>query len=849
MSKKQTKKQATPELFFIQYKKQIIGVVILLLSIFAIFRAGIFGAFLYEIMRYGFGNFAYFFLITLIIVMGFVIANKEMLYFKTKYGIAYNLFFLATFFYMSNVFYSNKVMQYSLQNMINDIRLEAFSDGTGVFGWLISFSLIKLIGSIGLNVIIIGLVLVWLYLVIDIKKIQEFFAFEEDEEKSKEQKTKVAKAKKVDKEQPKDEVIKEEEPEVAPQTPLVTPKKNSFLDFQIRKKTKKPEPDPLFGVNRFDVKVDEVTAFTPNIDDDPIINGYKNEEFKPKTTNKPITDEIFGKNKDGFTITEIDDKKPEVEEAQKAEPIKDIKPSVEPKVQEDTTEVTTPSGDIDVPIYMQEGEDVREDIQDLKVAMAQKNYQIPSIELLNGYGDNSKQLAKLRDVAKQKAQILKNTLDSFGLRVEILNIHIGPNVTKYELQPEMGVKVSKFNSLSNDIAMALAASGVRIEAPIPGKAAVGIEIANDQTMMVSLKEVLLSNNNEYDKKLQIGLGKDISGSAIFSDITKTPHLLVAGSTGSGKSVCINSIIVSILTKASPDEVKLLMVDPKKVELTPYNGIPHLLAPVVTEPKKAVSNLKQMVVEMEWRYELFAETNTRNIDGYNRKVANDDSSYSKLPYIVIIIDELADLMMVASNEVETSIARLAQMARAAGIHLIIATQRPSTDVITGLIKANIPSRIAFAVSSSIDSRTILDQSGAEKLLGRGDMLLAEQGSNNLHRIQGAFLSDEEVELIVDAVASQFTEEELESLQNKALSEAEYVNQINNEELDELYDEVRADVISSQKASTSQIQRRFKVGYNRAANIMDQLESNGIISPNEGTKPRRVLIEDDDDSQEE
>ncbi len=845
MSKKKVSKKKQ-ETFTQKYKKEIIGIVIILLSIFSFTNAGVFGEFLNNMFRYLFGDFRYFFLLYIIVVTSFVLLKKTYLVFKNKIGIGLNLLTLSMFFYMSSNFFDNKSNVYTIKNMIIDITSDTYPDGTGIIGWLTSFSLIKLIGIIGLNIIILILIVVGIYLIIDINKIREFFKFElfEEEVQTSNQKEKTKEVKSKTKEE-KTKSYDEEEI----QEDVVDKKvhSNRFFEFPVFKREEKSTPDPLFANESFNINNEQKSSFVLPREDDPIISSYSS---KPKVKvidnqNTVLQDDVLFKNNNQIKMTEIVDTEvvTEIPDVINKEP----SPSQEIKTKQVIEEevIHTENQDIDIPIFMQEKEDVREDIEDIQVSLRQKNYQIPSINLLKGYGDNSAQLAKLKSTAKEKSILLKQTLHSFGLNVEILNIHIGPNVTKYELQPEMGVKVSKFNSLSNDIAMALAASGVRIEAPIPGKAAVGIEIANDDTMMVSLKEVLLSNNNDYDKKLQIGLGKDISGQAIFSDITKTPHLLVAGATGSGKSVCINSIIVSILTKASPDEVKLLMVDPKKVELTPYNGIPHLLAPVVTEPKKAVSNLKQMVAEMEWRYEMFAETNTRNIDGYNTKVSNDpDTHYSTLPYIVIIIDELADLMMVASNEVETSIARLAQMARAAGIHLIIATQRPSTDVITGLIKANIPSRIAFAVSSSIDSRTILDSSGAEKLLGRGDMLLSAQGSNNLHRIQGAFLSDEEVENIVSEIANQFTEEELLQLQDKNLSEAEFVNQINAQELDELYDEVREDVIRTQRASTSQIQRRYKVGYNRAANIMDQLEANGVISENEGTKPRRVLITEEE-----
>ncbi len=479
---------------------------------------------------------------------------------------------------------------------------------------------------------------------------------------------------------------------------------------------------------------------------------------------------------------------------------------------------------------------------------ADRDYTIPSVELLEEYGENNQKIIKdLEQIAAEKAKALIATLASFNLRVEISNILIGPNVTKYELQPELGVKISKFSSLSNDIALALAAKAVRIEAPIPGKQAIGIEIPNDKTMMVGLKEVLKAKTNDYERKLQVGLGKDISGESRFIEINKTPHMLVAGATGSGKSVCINGIIISLLTKTSPQDVKMIMIDPKKVELTPFNGIPHLLTPVVTEPKKAAVILKKMVAEMEHRYELFSQTNTRNIEGFNKKIETENIyNFKKLPYIVIIVDELADLMMVASNDVEESIARLAQMARAAGIHLIIATQRPSTDVITGLIKANIPTRIAFSVSSSIDSRTILDTTGAEKLLGKGDMLVSEQGSNTLTRIQGAFISDEEVMKIVDEITEQFSDINAEDNYDAELTS---VTEKSDEELelDEYYEDVKHDFIQMQKASASHIQRRYKVGFNRAMRIIEQLEANGVISASEGTKPRKVLIEELDENQ--
>lgn len=456
------------------------------------------------------------------------------------------------------------------------------------------------------------------------------------------------------------------------------------------------------------------------------------------------------------------------------------------------------------------------------------NNEIPSLSLLedNAPSYDNKQM---HDKMNQKGEILIGVLSSFKLNVTIVNILIGPTITKYELQPELGVKVSKFSSLSNDLAMALSAKSIRIEAPIPGKSLIGIEVPNETKGIVSLKSILDSTENDIDNKLQVALGQDVSGNPVLLDIAKTPHLLVAGSTGSGKSVCINSLICSILLKATHSEVKLLMIDPKKVELTPYDGIPHLLAPVITDPKEAAVALNKLVHEMEKRYELFAADKVKNISGYNNKNNTD-----KMPYIVAIIDELADLMLVASADVETSIARLAQMARAAGIHLIIATQRPSTDVITGLIKANIPSRIAFMVSSSIDSRTILDSIGAEKLLGHGDMLLSAGGSQSLRRIQGTYVKDEEITKLVDSLntgeETNFFEEEFNEL-NK---------EIDIEKTDPLIKEAINIGIENNKLTISLLQRRLKIGYNRAANLIEELEELKVVSEQEGNKPRKILI---------
>ncbi len=469
--------------------------------------------------------------------------------------------------------------------------------------------------------------------------------------------------------------------------------------------------------------------------------------------------------------------------------------------------------------------------------MENTDYQLPPLELLR----MPKPTNQTKDHANiyANARKLEKTFQSFGVKAKVTQVHLGPAVTKYEVYPDVGVKVSKIVSLSDDLALALAAKDIRIEAPIPGKSAIGIEVPNEEVATVSLREVLEATENyKPDAKLLIGLGRDISGEAVVAELNKMPHLLVAGATGSGKSVCINGIITSLLMRAKPHEVKLMMIDPKMVELSVYNGIPHLLAPVVTDPKKASQALKKVVSEMERRYELFSHTGTRNIEGYNEYIKrhNQESGVKQplLPYIVVIVDELADLMMVASSDVEDSITRLAQMARAAGIHLIIATQRPSVDVITGVIKANIPSRIAFSVSSQTDSRTILDMGGAEKLLGRGDMLFLPMGASKPVRVQGAFVSDEEVEAVVQFVISQQKAQyQEEMIPSDTMDDGDEFD-------DELYDEAVQLVIEMQSASVSMLQRRFRIGYNRAARLIDAMEARGVVGPYEGSKPRAVLI---------
>ena len=506
-------------------------------------------------------------------------------------------------------------------------------------------------------------------------------------------------------------------------------------------------------------------------------------------------------------------------------------------------------------------EDEVEEVKSEPASNRYIDYKLPSKTLLSNPPKNKINTKENEVLIRDNIKRLEEVLRDFEVIAKVKEVHVGPSITQYELEVKSGTKMSKVKSLSSEIALALAATDVRIQAPIPGKNTVGIELPNKESVGVSFKEMIeVFDNVKYrsDNKLRVALGKDIMGEPEFMDINKMPHLLIAGSTGSGKSVCVNCIISSILMRAKPDEVKLIMVDPKKVELSMYNAIPHLLMPVITDPKKASAALQRVVAEMMDRYDKFEDSKTKNIEGYNnylkRKNENlpEESKIPLLPYMVVIIDELADLMVVAKKEVEDSIMRITQMARAAGIHLIVATQRPSTDVITGIIKANIPSRIAFAVSSSIDSRTILDSTGAEKLLGKGDMLFDPMGATTLTRIQGAFISEEDVLKIVDACIKQQKAVYDESFMN--LDRQEEKKTIDKDDVDNddpLYNEIVEFVIKSGKASASLLQRRFKLGYNRAARIIDLLEERGIIGPQNGSKPREVLVsldEDDDDDEE-
>ncbi|VLK49779.1 DNA translocase, cell division protein [Streptococcus pneumoniae] len=502
-------------------------------------------------------------------------------------------------------------------------------------------------------------------------------------------------------------------------------------------------------------------------------------------------------------------------------------------------EIILPQAELKFPEQEDDSDD--EDVQVDFSAKEALEYKLPSLQLFAP--DKPKDQSKEKKIVRENIKILEATFASFGIKVTVERAEIGPSVTKYEVKPAVGVRVNRISNLSDDLALALAAKDVRIEAPIPGKSLIGIEVPNSDIATVSFRELWEQSQTKAENFLEIPLGKAVNGTARAFDLSKMPHLLVAGSTGSGKSVAVNGIIASILMKARPDQVKFMMVDPKMVELSVYNDIPHLLIPVVTNPRKASKALQKVVDEMENRYELFAKVGVRNIAGFNAKVEefNSQSKYKQipLPFIVVIVDELADLMMVASKEVEDAIIRLGQKARAAGIHMILATQRPSVDVISGLIKANVPSRVAFAVSSGTDSRTILDENGAEKLLGRGDMLFKPIDENHPVRLQGSFISDDDVERIVNFIKAQADADYDESFDPGEVSENEGEFSDGDAGGDPLFEEAKSLVIETQKASASMIQRRLSVGFNRATRLMEELEIAGVIGPAEGTKPRKVL----------
>ncbi len=671
--------------------------------------------------------------------------------------------------------------------------------GGGTIGTVLAYPLINLLGMFGAAVATTGIAIIMLVFTFGLRPAQFMLEILDLLEERKEERSLELEARREERlarirEQSKTEL-----------------EQNHRMQHEKAAKPKKQKKPKFFTID------EEM----PEIDDDQITINLNNEKQAIVEENKS--------EKFDFNIFHKKDKP--VESHQKEEPEK-LNPN-----------------ELESNLFVQKAEEKEEKVKEVlqlehnTIVSEDENYEFPPVELMKQ--GEAKTLKGGKKALADTATKLQKTLYSFGVSAKVENVSVGPAITRYELKPAEGVRVSKIAKLSDDIALNLAAESIRIEAPIPGKQAVGIEIPNKEKEMVHLRDIIESNEFEDSQsKLSFALGKDVGGENVVTDIAKMPHVLIAGSTGAGKSVCINTLITSIIYKAKPSEVKLVMVDPKVVELSVYNGIPHLLIPVVTDPRKAAGALAWAVQEMVNRYSLFAEKGVRDIKGYNDALENEELE-GKLPQIVIIIDELADLMMVAAKEVEDAICRLAQMARAAGMHLVIATQRPSVDVITGIIKANIPSRIAFAVSSQIDSRTILDSAGAEKLLGKGDMLFYPIGSSKPTRVQGAFVSDKEVEKIVDFLKSNggeatYNEDILEEIEKANKSDKEVAEMAEEDDTDPFLEEAIKTVVEVGQASTSFIQRRFKVGYARAGRIIDQMEARGIISGYEGSKPRQVLI---------
>ena len=807
-------KQASPLAREIVFLALFVFAILSLLSLFQM--CGVFGKGLSALLFGLLGALAYVFPVYLVVTAGLYLANAKNQRLRHKV------------WYSAGIYWSvcglfQWVVNDPVQNVWEVYTVCAENHGGGgFFGGILSFELARVLGRAGSFIVILALFLLFFML------LSKKLIFSSIQQMYKERET--------------DEDYYYEEPEPVysrgrqmstytfdkEETSKAKPKKEPR-----KKRTKKAEADTPEDKNKLpqkeikpEAQMEEVVPEVQDLSEINIIRGGE-EPVRESSVYEKELEEKFGASKkiqsEPKTLTKTDTVDEPVK--QKKEPVKITK--------EDKKEMDA----------------VHKDLS--KAATEQIPYRFPSLDLLNKPKSNGKRMdnSELRATAAK----LQSTLDSFGVRVKMGDISLGPSVTRYELIPEQGVKVSRITGLSDDIKLSLAASDIRIEAPIPGKAAVGIEVPNPAREMITLRELLESSEfTKAKSKVTFAVGKDISGKTIVTDIAKMPHLLIAGATGSGKSVLINTLIMSIIYKADPNEVKMIMVDPKMVELTAYEDIPHLMIPVVKDPKKASAALGWAVAEMTGRYQKFADAGVRDIKSYNAKMDKltnkDDPDYQKMPQIVIIVDEFADLMMVAPGEVEDSVCRLAQLARAAGIHLVLATQRPSVNVITGLIKANIPSRIALSVSSAVDSRTIIDSAGAEKLLGNGDMLFAPQNLPKPIRVQGAFVSDEERDSVVSFLKEQSNGPSYNEEVTKHIDTAPVPGAKNDSnaahggapEQDELFVEAARFIIEKDKASIGLLQRMFRIGFNRAARIMDQLSDAGVVGPEEGTKPRQILM---------
>jgi S-DNA-T family DNA segregation ATPase FtsK/SpoIIIE len=803
------KKYKRVESGFSKYKNEIFGLILFAFGILALFSfiftksMGIFGKAITNVLLGFLGVTAYISPLIVIVYGVAMIFKKNSHTFKLRTIYISILMVLISAFFQVAVFSYDEYTGRSLLSSIGSFYSKGSEiSGGGVIGGLLSLPFLMTFQVLGTIIILSTISIIDIILLTNVSMaafLRNVSAFFSERIKASNEARKLRKAERLEEqdEEIDSDTINEDEQ---------TAKKRKIINFKIERenrsnnKPKKLEPEEA-----------DIPDESQKAEETAITGNGQNDEFTVQLTG-------FNDYADELVVADIKEigLVPE-------EPVIENKDSAEQPAQADNSENNQDEEFVIPP-------------QEPKIPLV---YNYPSIDLLDESKDDLSNMKALKNSALEGAKKLEDTLKSFGVEARVINISRGPAVTRYEIQPSPGVKVSKIVNLSDDIALNLAAAGVRIEAPIPGKAAVGIEVPNKEMSAVYLREILESKEFiNHSSKLAFSVGKDISGETVVADIGKMPHLLVAGATGSGKSVCINSLIMSILYKASPEEVKLLMVDPKVVELGIYNGIPHLLIPVVTDPKKAAGALNWAVQEMVNRYKLFADKGVRDLKGYNAMLkANDEQGI--LPQIVIIVDELADLMMAAPNDVEDAICRLAQMARAAGMHLVIATQRPSVDVITGVIKANIPSRISFAVSSQVDSRTILDMGGAEKLLGRGDMLFYPVGEPKPQRVKGSFVSDTEVERVVEFIKTQgysnYDENIIEKINDTASG-----NDENAGDNDALLNQAIDMVVDAGQASVSLVQRKFKVGYSRAARIIDQMEARNIVGRFEGSKPRQVLI---------
>lgn len=841
-----TRKKAADRLEWSPYQDEIVLIVSFAISLLIILSnfhlSGKFGQAINVFVFGVFGFLAYLLPFILFIGIAFYISNRANKNAKRKLGCIVLLYVMLTgLLQLISARYSSQVKLLDYYKTSSSEK-----NGGGLVGGALSRFLCGFFGEIGAYIILIAVIL------IAIMFITEKFLFAGIGKHSSKKIEDVRERRKIYLEEQEAAIARGEIPKRKAKTFTFkkeeNKRENSNLEDNIQQDNKKGSRSKKKETAGMEPII-APHANTPNI---PIYEEELNRKFNsgsPEAVQEPMVVEPDIPINSEVTIEnstkvdeQIDDRNDTVsgfesnmvEEATNVEQVKPVRPEAQTNSKSAPSVKTDATSQIE-PIQIQPNYPTEE----------KRIYQFPSIDLLSKPKNNTKGMSD--GELKATALKLKNTLDSFGVRVTVTNISRGPAVTRYELQPEQGVKVSRITNLADDIKLNLAAADVRIEAPIPGKAAVGIEVPNKENTAVMLRELIESKEfQSHSSDIAFAVGKDISGQTVVTDIAKMPHLLIAGATGSGKSVCINTLIMSILYKSNPDDVKLIMVDPKVVELSVYNGIPHLLIPVVTDPKKASGALNWAVMEMTERYKKFADLGVRDLKGYNEKVATvayaNDEKYQKMPQIVIIVDELADLMMVAPGEVEDAICRLAQMARAAGLHLIIATQRPSVNVITGLIKANVPSRIAFSVSSAIDSRTIIDGSGAEKLLGKGDMLFFPSGYPKPVRIQGAFVSDKEVGAVVEFLTSQNSVPQYnEDITNHIVS-----NQIEEStaeatsDRDEYFIEAGKFIIEKDKASIGMLQRVYKIGFNRAARIMDQLCEAGVVGAEEGTKPRKVLM---------